>query len=270
MIYSDAKEILSSLQEQIEFFNLTQIQETVIYTAIFGDFDVLNEIRSPKSNISYICFTDSKKLTSKTWKIIQCNDANDNPRLYAKIFKVFPHIIFKNAKKSLWVDGNYIIKSNHEKFLKRYDDVKHIKFYRHSLRNCIYDEARIISKEKPEFNPKTIAKQINRYLDDKMPSNQGLINGAIILRNHESILLSKLMEDWWFEIYNYSIRDQISFNYVNWKNGDCVEYFPEEITNFIYFIFKPHLNSNNNNLILNLKLSIKSIIGSIISYGRNK
>lgn len=269
MINSDPKEILSSLEEEIECFNLSQIQGTVIYTAIFGSFDILNEVRSPKLNISYICFTDNVNLKSKTWKIFQCDDVNNNPRLYAKIFKVFPHIIFKNASKSLWVDGNYLIKSNHDKFLNRYNDVKHIKFYRHSLRNCIYDEARIISNEKPEFNPEIIAKQINRYLDDKMPSNQGLINGAIILRNHKSILLSKLMKDWWFEIYNYSIRDQISFNYVNWKNGDCVEYFQEEITNFIYFVFKPHLNSNNN-VILNLKLSIKSLIGSIISYATNK
>lgn len=267
---TDIKDIQDNLHHILSKFNQEDIKDTVVYTAIFGGFDSLSEVRNPKSNVCYICFTDQEDINSKTWKIVKCEDIMRNPRLFAKFFKIFPHKIFRTAKTTLWVDGNYLIKSNHWKFLNTYDDLKHIKFYRHSLRNCIYDEAETIKKEKPEFNPKIISRQIDRYIDENMPANQGLINGAIILRNHESKLLPKLMDEWWFEIYNYSIRDQLSFNYVNWKNGNCVEYFPEEITSFIYFKFKPHLGSTNANILLKFKISIKSLLGSMISYVRSK
>ncbi|MDB9783534.1 DUF616 domain-containing protein [Gammaproteobacteria bacterium] len=266
----DANDIKNNLDKILPGLCPKTKTDIVVYTAIYGNFDALNEVRNPNPAISYICFTDRDSLVSETWQIIQCKDIDNNPRLLAKIFKVFPNKIFHNAKCSLWVDGNYLVNDNHSLFFNIYKDLKHIKFYKHSLRNCIYDEARIIQKEKPEFDPEIIDQQIKRYKDQKMPAIHGLINGAIILRNHESKLLPKLMDDWWFEIYNYSIRDQLSFNYVNWKNGECAEYFPEEITNFLYFTFKPHLNSSNAGLLLEIKISIKSFIGKVKSYVRNK
>ena len=195
---------------------------------------------------------------------------NNDSRLFAKVFKVFPHKIFKNANRSLWIDGNYLIKKNHWKFLDSHENVSHIKFYRHTLRACIYDEAKVLKSDKPEFDPESITKQMNRYMNENMPSMQGLINGAIILRNHASPLLPKLMDDWWYEIYNYSIRDQLSFNYVDWKNGSIAEYFSENITDFTYFSYRPHLVMGKDSRWLRIKFLIRSFIGSAIGYVRNK
>ena len=231
----DANDINKNLDKILSGLCQETATDIVVYTAIFGNFDALNEVQNPNPDISYICFSDRENLVSDSWKIIHCKNIDNSPRFIAKIFKIFPHKIFCKTKYSLWVDGNYLVNENHYLFFNKYKDVKHIKFYKHSLRNCIYDEAKIIQKEKPEFDPKIIDKQMKRYKDQKMPLMHGLINGAIILRNHESKLLPKLMDDWWFEIYNYSIRDQLSFNYVNWKNDGCAEYFPEEITNFLYY-----------------------------------
>ena len=269
MIQINTKNINNTLDESLAKLNQGSKTGTIIYTAIFGDFDNLNEVKNPNPRMEYIFFTDRTDLTSKTWEIIRCKDLNNDYRLFAKIFKIFPHKIFRNANQSLWIDGNYSINKNHSQFFEKYNGIRHINFYRHSLRNCIYDEAKIIQRDKPEFDPLIITKQINRYKNEQMPSNQGLINGAIILRNHESELLSKLMDDWWFEIYNYSIRDQISFNYVNWKNGNFVKYFSEEITNFLYFTYKPHLNSKNSGIFLEIKVFIKSSLGRVKSYVRN-
>lgn len=244
--------------------------EFIIYTAVFGDFDTLNEVQNPNFNIGYFCFTDNENLSSNTWKIIYCKGLSKDPRLFAKVFKVFPHKIFKNAKLSLWLDGNYSIRSNHTEFFNLYDNLKHIKFYSHTLRDCIFQEAKVIQKEMPEYDPMIIEQQMQKYKVDGMPSHQGLINGAIILRNHDSELMIKLMDEWWSEIYNFSIRDQLSFNYINWRNGNHAEYFQEEITNFIYFLFQPHSNSKKAGVFFTIKIHIKSIIGRLISYVRNK
>lgn len=270
MVKISEEEIRTNLDRSLESFNQQNKFGLVVYTAILGNFDHLNEVKNPSPNIHYVCFTDRKDLHSKTWEIIHCINLNEDPRLVAKIFKVFPHKIFKNARQSLWIDGNYSINSNHAKFFDSYSCVKNIQFYKHSIRNCIFDEARYIQKEKPEFNPIIVKEQMNRYREAGMPELNGLINGAIILRNHQNGLLHKLMDDWWFEIYNYSIRDQLSFNYVNWKNGSPAEYFSEEITNFLYFTFKPHLNSTKSEALLAIKIFIKSLLGKIILYVKHQ
>ena len=258
--------IQTDLHNSLESFMQENKSGLVVYTAIFGNFDNLNEVKNPSPLIDYVCFTDRKNLLSKTWEVIQCTNLDEDPRLVAKIFKVFPHKIFIRASHSLWIDGNYALNRNHLKFFDEYADVKDIQFYKHPIRSCIFEEAKHIQKAKPEFDPCIIKKQMERYIDEGMPKYNGLINGAIILRNHKSSLLQKLMKDWWFEIYNYSIRDQLSFNYVNWKNGSPAQYFTEKITYFLYFTYKSHLNSKKGNFHLKIKIFIKSFLGKIILY----
>jgi hypothetical protein len=98
-------------------------------------------------------------------------------------------------------------------------------------RNCIYDEANAIlnfgkihSQNTPERgiknwkdNPTTIINQINKYISDGYPHQNGLSSNAIIFRNHNNSDVIKTMEEWWLEIKYGSRRDQLSFNYVAWK-----------------------------------------------------
>jgi len=269
MLIFNFKNLIYNLDQVLKKINQKK-RNIVLYTAIFGDFDNLNEIQNPNPDISYVCFTDKENLLSNTWEIVTCSINHQDPRLAAKFFKIFPHKIFKNTNLSLWVDGNYTVNRNHSKFFNLYKDVKDIMFYKHHLRNCIFEEANHLKNHKPEFNSDIIKHQMKKYTDLGMPGNNGLIHGAIILRNHKSTILKKLMNDWWYEIHNHSIRDQLSFNYVDWKNGNFVEYFPENILDFLYFTFNPHINNKDVGIFFYLKIYIRSIIGKILSYVRNK
>ena len=88
----------------------------------------------------------------------------------------------------------------------------------HDKRQCIYKEAKeciFWNKDKPDI----INSQIESYRKSGYPSNNGLINGRFILRKHNIPQVKSLMNFWWSEIDNNSVRDQISFNYVSWKSG---------------------------------------------------
>ena len=92
-------------------------------------------------------------------------------------------------------------------------------------RNCIYDEAQTIlnfgkinSEKEPERgikawkdNPESIVNQMNRYISEGYPRQNGLASNGIIIRNHTSSDVIKNMEDWWSEIKHNSKRDQLSF-----------------------------------------------------------
>ena len=59
---------------------------------------------------------------------------------------------------------------------------------------------------------------MERYQKEGYPRHNGLITGMVILRRHNEKDCIKVMEHWWTEIKYGSKRDQLSFNYVAWKN----------------------------------------------------
>ena len=64
-----------------------------------------------------------------------------------------------------------------------------------------------------------IKKQIETYSLLGYPHKNNLITGMVIVRRHNEDDCIKAMEDWWTEIKYNSRRDQLSFNYVAWKNN---------------------------------------------------
>jgi hypothetical protein len=117
-------------------------------------------------------------------------------------------------------------------------------------RNCIYDEAQAIlnfgkinSERTPERgiknwkdNPQLIVEQMNRYMVEGYPKNNGLATNPIIIRNHNNSDVIKNMEDWWVEIKYNSKRDQLSFNYITWKNKFNFVYLQGDSRNNQYFV----------------------------------
>ena len=162
---------------------------------------------------------------------------------------------------SIFIDGNMKVVGNIDELIDKYLSDANVAFYSHNhntldARNCPYDEARTIlalgeknMKITPERgilnykdNPYLIKKQMDRYAHEGFPTNNGLITGMVILRRHNESDCMRVMEDWWTEIKYGSKRDQLSFNYVAWKNNLKFNYIDGDSRNNDYFIrdTKPH------------------------------
>jgi hypothetical protein len=83
---------------------------------------------------------------------------------------------------------------------------------KHPFKICAYAEAAACVHLEMD-SPYTINKQVKRYRLDGYPENNGLNMGGILLRR-KNIKISRFNNKWWKEITNGSIRDQISFPYV--------------------------------------------------------
>ena len=150
---------------------------------------------------------------------------------------------------------------NIDELIDKYLSDANVAFYSHNhntldARNCPYEEAKTIlslgeknMKITPERgilyykdNPYIIKKQMDRYSHEGFPTNNGLITGMVILRRHNESDCMRVMEDWWTEIKYGSKRDQLSFNYVAWKNNLKFNYIDGDSRNNDYFIrdTKPH------------------------------
>lgn len=204
-----------------------------IYTSIFGQYDNLIEDQIKLDGFDYICFTDAD-IRSSTWKVVKSTPIYKDPNRNAKKYKVLPHRYLKDYDYSIWIDGNIKVVGDVTKAI----DESVYRVYDHNQtlldpRDCLYEEANAIftlgynnTMRNPEKgilnykdNPYIIEKQINRYKSEGYPKNNGLATNPIIFRRHNDKKVIDLMESWWEEIKYNSRRDQLSFDYVCWKNN---------------------------------------------------
>ena len=235
--------------------------KTVIYTAIFGGKDSLIEPEYIPKGCDFICFTDNENLRSNTWQIRKVEPGFDDPVRSAKIFKILPHNFLSEYEISIWVDGNLLVKGDVNKLVKRYLKGVNLAIFSHNqhkkrwkkllwvkntedCRDCIYKEAKYLLKigedGKYKDDLEIIKKQMNRYKNENYPENNGLIVGMIILRKHNKPDVVKVMEDWWEEIKRGSRRDQLSFNYVAWKNKLSFMYIKGDSRRNRWFLHRKH------------------------------
>ncbi len=217
----------------------------VVYTAIYGEKDTLKDPLVINPNVDYLCFTDNKNIKSNVWKIIHHPAIHTDPVRSAKIFKVKPHEFLSDYDISLWVDANFLIKTDLQTFFQKSDFLSKagMMLFQHDQgRNCIYDEANTIMQDRKD-DPALVTAQMNKYREEKFPPQHGLSANSIMLKKHNDSAIIALGDKWWSEIQQYSRRDQLSLYYCIWKL-DIRHYllkFPRyNIRNNEWFCWMPH------------------------------
>lgn len=206
----------------------------VVYTAIIGGYDELNEPTVKPDGVDFICFTD-RDIISNTWDIHKVIPLYEDNTRTARKYKILAHRWLSKYDISIWLDGNKKIEGNVLNYID-YLNNENFALFDHMLcfdkRNCIYQEANAIFSlgQEPgktyKDDPNIIKKQMERYVQEGYPQNNGLAFTCGLIRKHNKPEVKKLSEDWWNEVKYGSKRDQLSFNYVAWKNKFNFKYLP--------------------------------------------
>jgi hypothetical protein len=212
----------------------------VIYTAIFGNYDVLQDPEVITPNVDYICFTDNKNIKSRYWKcIFYKSDSIGNSAKNRHLKLLAPFNELKHYKHSLYIDGNIIIKNDLTGFFEKYKKNPFCNF-KHPVRDCIFDEIEACLLEK-RGNPQGLIRQGIYYAKDNMVDHFGLSDNKILLRENNK-KVEKIMLEWWHHVETFSGRDQVCLPYVLFKNGTNFTFFDEDINENKYFEIWPHRN----------------------------
>ena len=195
----------------------------VVYTCITGNYDKLIELDKKEKDVDYICFTNNRNLKSKTWNITYLEEDLDNWTLSRKV-KIMFYEYLPEHNLSIWIDGAVKIIKPVSEFIKKECDLENhdMVVFKHQFRDCIYDELNScveLNKDKIE-NIKKIETLLKK---EKYPKHNGLVETTILVRkNVDSV--KDLMKDWFDKIVNYTKRDQLSFNYCQWKRNIKLQY----------------------------------------------
>jgi hypothetical protein len=204
------------------------VKTCVVYTAITGNKDNFTPPRARNDRMfDYVIFTDRRGFVAKGWKIIDITAKSSDFNRAAKVYKVLPHRFLPGYEYSIWLDGHLQIVGELYGILRSALAKANMAAFQHPSRNCIYKEYGACVKQKKD-SVEVMKEQIEKYRADGYPENNGLIMGGALLRRHMQPDVSAAMEAWWKEILCHSCRDQLSFNYVAWKQRFSFSYIERD------------------------------------------
>ena len=234
----------------------------VIYTAIFGGCDDLIEPKFIPDNCDFVCFTDSD-FKSDIWDVRKVTPVYEQPVRNSRYYKTKPHIYLSEYEISIWMDGTFVLEKDINDLIHKYLSDANMACFNHintdiDKLKSVYQQAEYIfhlgkinSQRDPskgisayKDDPKLIEKQIEKYKKEGFPDDKGLVISGVLFRRHNEKDCIETMESWWKEIKYHSRRDQLSFNYVAWKNNFKFNYLEGHDRTNHYFNFMKHNKHN--------------------------
>ncbi len=215
-----------------------------VYTAIFGDYDnLITPVHQKRlrKQADFICFTDNPKIKSTFYKVILVEKPENDPFKSNRYYKILSHRVLPTYAKTLYVDANVLITTQDlDDIFNNCLEKASYSMFKHTLRNCLYEEAEWVLSDTRIDNSEVVRHQIQQYKNDGFPTNFGLIAGTFIIRNHADPEVQRFNDLWWKEVKYKSRRDQLSFDYIRWKTGMKINYLPGSWENNFIGIRKKH------------------------------
>ena len=178
-------------------------KKLIIYTVMFGNYDLIAEPLFITRGCTYYIFTDSVLPEQSVWKKYPLDGYSHMMKGFsslerARFIKTHPHIFFPDAEYSIFIDANVQIVADMRPVFSRLGE-SFIAIHKQPGRDCIYQEARaVIALRKAPA--KEVKHQIRKYRMQKFPEHYGLFQTNIIVREHHNPACRKLMALWWNEM----------------------------------------------------------------------
>lgn len=194
-------------------------EKIAVYTAIFGAYDDPVPIRQPDPDVDYLLFADSTvKAAPPPWQLRTVPAVFADPQRDARRLKTLAHLFLpQEYTVSVWVDGNCRIEHIRAGAILQLLGEADIAVPAHAERTCIFAEGETLLAHGLYNSPGRIARQMTAYQIAGLPRDFGLHHTNFLIRRHSTPSCIQFCCEWWQQIHSYSKRDQLSFDFVRWK-----------------------------------------------------
>lgn len=187
-----------------------------VQTGSKGDFEGFGI--DPHTDVDLILFTDDPKLRIGGVDTRVIDTHGLDPARSSRLPKLLPHRYLPEYEWSLYVDANCRLKQNPATLLRLCTPEPFDFFsFAHPHRSCIYEEAEVVIGHDYDKEER-VREQIDHYRRTGYPANEGLITATVLLRRHHNKETVQISEEWYEHVLRFSKRDQLSFNFVAWRN----------------------------------------------------
>jgi len=218
--------------------------KVAVYTAIFGGYDSPPIVAAPDERIRYILFTEQPDLKAPPpWEIRSVPRIFVDPQLDARRIKILPHLFLPDFDVSVWIDANSRLLRLTNDDVRRISECADFVLRRHEFRACVYREADAVLWHRLD-SPSRVKRQLENYRSEGFPERFGLHQTAFLVRRHLQENCVRFARSWWDQVFNYSKRDQLSFDYVRWTLDLSVLSLFVKYTNNAALELIPHKRRN--------------------------
>lgn len=222
---SKAKSIRENKRKKDYPALIKQGKRIAVYTALFGDYDEIKEIKKTNRQCDYFIFTDQIIPDNSGWKKREFefpDEIKNDNTLKNRYLKTHPHLLFPDYEYSIYLDSVFVIRLDIMRLMGRMGEKIFGLFHHHANVQCSYVEADRVKRL--GLAPREIVEeQVNSYKNEGFPKNFGFFECGCIVRKHNDLCCVNVMNTWWNEIYFRAHRDQLSFTYSLWKNGCTID-----------------------------------------------
>lgn len=190
----------------------------VIYTALTGGYDKIEQPLVVDERFDYVLFTDVVKDNHLgVWQVRPIPYECDDLTRLSRYPKMHPEELLSDYKVSLYMDANLQITSSelYDRVVELYDEDVDWAGIKHPYRDCIYDEAYQALAQGLDRED-LIFRWCHRLREENYPRHRGMFENNIIYRRHND--RTKAADEMWWNLYeSYTRRDQLTLMYVHWR-----------------------------------------------------
>lgn len=193
----------------------------VVYTALTGGYERLLPYEHLDPAYDYVAFTDTSVKDCGFWDVRPIDYWHPEPVRVARYVKTHPHKYFPEYEYAVWVDANVVVRGELSRYVERAMQQPSFVFggIPHPVRQCIYEEVDAVVHAGKDSSGRA-ERQAALYRQEGYPKRNGLIETNLMAVNLRHPASRRVMAGWWREIDRHSHRDQLSLNYVLWKEGE--------------------------------------------------
>lgn len=231
---------------------MTKVKKAVVYTAIAGYYDYLRPVPNDLKDIDFVCFTDGciseKHCRRKGWIWKRVPKETGSSRKSCRFLKSMPEKFLDGYRVSIWIDSNISFTINIVELIDQfiYSEAL-IQGFRHPVRNCPYLEARECIEQGKDLK-KNIKSMVDYMRNSGFPEGKGLTETNVLFRKHNVAKVQALNEDWSYFLSEFTIRDQISFDFLCWRHGIDILYFEGSTHRNQHSVFSRGLHRSGSRL----------------------
>jgi len=217
------------------------MKQLAVYTVIINQYDQLLPpvYSSLKENIDFFCITDDEELQSDFYQIIRIERKFTDPTIENRYYKINSHPVLESYKYTMYLDGSVQVISSELLGIIKNMKKNTLALFRHPKRTGIYQEGEAVIRSNKE-KPVPVIRHLLKLKKQGYPKNNGMAVATIILRNNQSTEVKQFNSAWWQAFLSGPKRDQLSFNYVLWKENLKIDYLPGSLYQNPYFLVKHH------------------------------
>ena len=189
-----------------------------MYTAIYGNQDILKLQPQQTMDVKYICYTDNPDIICEEWAREQREIRVEqpfkhlHPRMQAKYYRTHPEVIW-DYKYKIRIDWTcqLLRQDSIEYLLSQFLPKSNILCFKHPDRDCIYKEA-TFSWQIEKYFDMPLQAQVSHYKNIWMPEQFWLTATWLLITRWNE--MDDFLHERWAECLTRTYQDQLSFDYL--------------------------------------------------------